>query len=264
MGHKLRTNPKLHQRSFPVGSDLPGRVVVITGAATALGSSVAREFARSGASIVLGDRQADSLEILANECDLLGGRALVVPTDLSSEFEVEALARQAIAIFGWIDVWVNDRSMDIAGNFGDVPLADQVQVIQADLLGTLFGSYFAYRQFMRQGSGTLINIASDLGGVAVPLHAAPAAAVHGIAGLTASLRQEVLQNPALRDRIRICLVRTRADSADAVGAVFGLAVDPGRRRDAVRRASHTPPTAGQLHDGTAPPPATGEIRTARR
>jgi len=258
MGHKLRTNPRLSQRPFPHGDDLPGRVVVITGAATTLGSNVAREFAKAGASIVLAERQDDSLEFLANECDRLGGRALVVPTDLASELEMEALSRQAIAIFGWIDVWVNDGSVDVAGTFGDVPLAEQVRILQTDLLGTVFGSYFAYRQFLRQGSGTLINIAADLGAVAVPRHAATAAAVHGIAGLTASLRQEVLQNPAVRDRIRICLVRSRTDSADAVGAVLGLAVDPGRWRDAVRSASQAPRTAGPPPDiGRAPPARSG-------
>src|SRR5262249_32489444 len=57
-----------------------------------------------------------------------------------------------------------------------------------------YGSHAAYRQFLAQGSGILINIASELGRHTVPHYASYAAAKHGVVGLSEALRQELDQN----------------------------------------------------------------------
>jgi len=89
-----------------------------------------------------------------------------------------------------------------------VPLEAQVQVITTDLLGVLYGSYVAYRQFVAQRSGILINMASELGRHTVPYYAAYSAAKHGVVGLSDALRQEVEQNGL--DDVRICVVMPTA------------------------------------------------------
>ena len=107
--------------------------------------------------------------------------------------------------FGRIDVWVNNAGAGAIGRFEDVPLEDHVKVIQTDLLGTLYGSYFAMTQFRRQGQGTLIDVASVIGKVPSPYFASYAAAKHrGVVGLSASLRQELEQDKI--DTIRVCTV----------------------------------------------------------
>jgi short-subunit dehydrogenase len=183
---------------------LNGKIVVITGASSGFGKGAAREFAAQGASVVLGARREDLLRETARECEAAGGRALVVPTDVGEEAQVSALADRAIAEFGRIDVWVNNAGAGALGRFEDVPLADHVKVIQTDLLGTLYGSYFAMRQFRRQGNGTLINMASVIGKVPAPYFSSYAAAKHGIVGLSASLRQELEQDKI--DTIHVCTV----------------------------------------------------------
>ena len=108
---------------------------------------------------------------------------------------MEALAQAAVSQFGRIDVWVNNAGGGALGRFEDVPLADHVHVIETDLLGTLYGSYFALRQFQGQGAvGTLINIASVIGKVPAPYFASYAAAKHGVVGLSGAIRQELEQN----------------------------------------------------------------------
>jgi short-subunit dehydrogenase len=187
---------------------LAGKVVVITGASSGFGKGAALKFAEEGASLVLAARRHELLEELAAECEAAGGRALAVQTDVSKRDEVERLAQAAIDEFGRIDVWVNNAGVGALGRFERIPLVDHEQVIATDLLGPLYGSYHAYRQFLAQGSGTLINVASELGGHTVPYYSSYAAAKHGVVGLGDSLRQEI----ELRDGrdIHVCTVMPAA------------------------------------------------------
>jgi len=183
---------------------LAGKVIVITGASSGFGKGAARELANAGASVVLAARREDLLHDLANECEQLGGAAHVVPTDVSSADDVAQLTEAAISEFGRIDVWVNNAGVGAIGRFEEVPLEDHIKVVETDLLGTMYGSYFAMRQFRQQGEGILINIASVIGKVPSPYYASYAAAKHGVVGLSAVLRQELKQNNI--ENIHVCTV----------------------------------------------------------
>jgi len=168
-----------------------GKVVVITGASSGFGKGTARALAGKGARLVLAARRDQLLEDLARECEAAGARAIAVPTDVSVPEEVEALCSRALAEFGRIDVWINDAGVGALGRFGDVPLDVHTQLIHTNLLGTLYGSWFAWRQFLQQGSGTLVNISSELGKHTVPYYATYSASKHGVLALTQTLNQEI-------------------------------------------------------------------------
>lgn len=187
-----------------MAEDLGGKVVVITGASSGIGRGTALAFAAAGASVVLAARREEVLDALASECEAAGGKALAVACDVSISADVEALAQAAAAKFGRIDVWVNNAGSGALGKFEDVPLADHVHVIETDLLGTLYGSYFAVKQFNTQGAGTLINIASVIGKVPAPYFSSYAAAKHGVVGLSGAIRQELIEAKA--DDIHVCVV----------------------------------------------------------
>ena len=207
--------------------DLQSKVVVITGASSGFGRGAAVEFARAGAQVVLAARRDQLLDEVARECEAAGGSALPVPTDVSEEEDMENLARTAIEKCGRIDVWVNNAGVGALGKFQDVPLADHEQVIKTDLLGTLYGTYFAYQQFLRQGSGTLINIASELGKTSVPYYSSYTAAKHGVVGLSDSLRQEIKQNDVRG--VHVCTILPTAHDTpffDHAGNYTGREVNP--------------------------------------
>jgi short-subunit dehydrogenase len=185
-----------------------GKVVVITGASSGFGKGTARELARRGASVVIAARRGGLLDDLARECEAAGGRAVPVTTDVSDAREVGRLGERAVDEFGRIDVWINNAGVGALGRFERVPLADHVQVIATDLLGTLYGSYVAYRRFIEQEAGILINVASELGQHTVPYYTSYAAAKHGVVGLSQALRQEIAQNRL--DGIHVCLVMPTA------------------------------------------------------
>ncbi|MEO7715719.1 MAG: SDR family oxidoreductase [Capsulimonas sp.] len=184
--------------------DLSGKVIVVTGASSGFGRGASVQFAKAGASVVLAARRGQVLDDVARECEAGGGLALAVPTDVSKSEEVEALAAATLARFGRIDVWVNNAGAGALGRFEDVPLADHVKVIETDLLGTLYGSYQAMRQFRQQQSGVLINIASVIGKVPAPYFSSYAAAKHGVVGLSSAIRQELNVNDV--KNIHVCTV----------------------------------------------------------
>ncbi len=176
------------------GRKLSGKVVVITGASSGIGKGAALKFAAAGASVVLAARRGELLYALAQECEAAGGRALAVVTDVSKEADVIALAQQAVAAFGRIDVWINNAGSGTVGRFEEIPIAEHVQVIETDLLGTMYGSYHALNQFRKQSGGNLINVASVIGKIPAPYFASYTAAKHGVVGLSEALRQELNVN----------------------------------------------------------------------
>lgn len=188
--------------------DLAGKVVVLTGASSGFGKGAAVEFARAHAKVVLAARREELLDDLANECSAEGGDALAVPTDVSIRADVEHLCATALEAFGRIDVWINNAGVGALGRFERVPLDVHEQVIATNLYGTLYGSYVAYRQFLAQGGGVLINIASELGFATVPYYSSYSAAKHGVVGLAGALRQEVKQNRI--EGVHICTIMPTA------------------------------------------------------
>ena len=185
-------------------TELMNKTVVITGASSGFGKGAAEKFAREGANLLLAARRGELLDQIAADCDATGTRVIAFPADVTREEDMAQLARTAVAKFGGIDVWVNNAGAGALGRFEDVPLEDHVKVIETDLLGTLYGSYYAMRQFRSQGFGILINIASVIGKVPAPYFASYAAAKHGVVGLSAAIRQELEEEKV--DTIHVCTV----------------------------------------------------------
>lgn len=181
------------------------KVVVITGASSGFGRGAALKFAEHGANLILAARRKDLLKEVAGECKRRGGRAVVVETDVSRRGEVELLAKRAASEFGHIDVWVNDAGVSTFGHYDEVPLNEHEKVIETNLLGTMYGSHAALREFREQGHGTLINIASYLGKGSAPYQAAYVASKHGVRGLGMALRQELEANGE-DGRIHVCTI----------------------------------------------------------
>jgi short-subunit dehydrogenase len=188
--------------------ELRGKVVVITGASSGFGKGAALAFAETGAALALAARRGELLEGLAEECRVVGVPAVAVVTDVSDEKQVARLAETALAQFGRIDVWINNAGVGALGRFERVPLADHAQVVATDLLGVLYGSWYAYRHFLEQGRGVLINVASELGRHSVPYYASYVAAKHGVVGLGTALQQELDQNGI--EYVHVCTVMPSA------------------------------------------------------
>lgn len=185
---------------------LRNRVVVITGASSGIGRATALTFAGKGATVVVAARRAGPLEELARECEQAGGRALAVPTDVTDEQAVDALARSAVDNFGRVDVWVNNAGVYLLGRVEDVPMVDFRRVLDVNLVGQVHGARAALRCFRDQGGGVLVNVGSMLSKVPAPYGTAYVASKHGVRALSDTLRTEL----AGEKGISVCTVMPAA------------------------------------------------------
>ncbi|HLL23191.1 MAG TPA: SDR family NAD(P)-dependent oxidoreductase [Kofleriaceae bacterium] len=171
------------------------RVVVITGASSGLGRAAAIEMASRGAWVVLAARRRDALDDTAAACVKAGGRALVVPTDVTDEAAVDALAQAALDAWGRLDVWVNNAGVTLYAALEDGPAAPHKRVIETNLYGSLHGARAAVRIFRRQRRGTLVNVGSVLSGVGQAFVPSYVISKFGVHGLSEALRVELADEP---------------------------------------------------------------------
>ena len=170
------------------------QVVVITGASSGIGRETALMCGARGASVVLAARNEVALREVATEIARLGGKAEVAVTDVAEWPQVERLARTAINRFGRIDAWVNNAAVSTYATVEASTVEEIARVLQVDLLGQIHGMKAVLPHLVRQGEGTIINVASILAERGVPLQAAYCAAKHGVRGFTESLRLELARD----------------------------------------------------------------------
>jgi NAD(P)-dependent dehydrogenase (short-subunit alcohol dehydrogenase family) len=181
--------------------ELRNSVVVITGASSGIGRAVAMGFARRGARLVLASRGPEALEQVVDECRRRGAEAVGVPTDISDESQVEALAQRTFEHYGQMDVWVNCAAVVAFGRFLDVPAQSFRRVLDTNLFGLVHGARVALKHFLRQNSGVFIEVASVLGKEGIPYLSSYVASKEACIGLAACLRVE-LQGSG----VRVCTV----------------------------------------------------------
>lgn len=188
------------------GGEFGGKVVVITGASSGIGRATALEFARQGASVVLAARRMAALHEVAEECVEAGGRAMVVPTDVTDRHAMQHLADRAVEAFGGIDVWVNNAGVIAFGRFEDIPDDVFEQVVRTDFFGMVHGCRAVLPHFLDRGEGIVINTASMVSNIGQRYATPYTAAKFAVRGFSESLRQELVDEPG----IHVCMVMPAA------------------------------------------------------
>lgn len=166
-------------------------VVVITGASAGIGRAAVRAFAKRGAHIGLVARSRDGLEGARKEVEEAGGKALVLPTDVSAPDQVEAAAAAVEKEFGPIDIWVNDAMASILSPFVEIKPEEFRRVTEVTYLGYVYGTMAALRRMKKRDRGTIVQVGSALAYRSIPLQAAYCGAKAAIRGFTDSIRCEL-------------------------------------------------------------------------
>jgi len=179
-------------------------VVVVTGASAGVGRATVRAFARQKAHIGLLARGKDGLDGARREVEELGGKALVLPTDVADPEQVERAASAVEEAFGPIDIWVNDAMVSVFSPVKEMTAADYRRVTEVTYLGFVHGTLSALRRMLPRDRGTIIQVGSALAYRGIPLQSAYCAAKHAIQGFTESLRCELLHD---KSNVKISMVQ---------------------------------------------------------
>ena len=164
----------------------PGRVAVVTGAASGIGLAMANAFAAAGCSVVLADVQADALEAARAEVAAHGVETLAVVTDVSKLDEVEALAAATMERFGAVHVVCNNAGVAGAGDPWLGPIESWEWVFGVNLWGVVYGVRSFLPLIALSGGGHIVNTASMAGlypGLSGPYDATK----HAVVALTENL-----------------------------------------------------------------------------
>ncbi len=153
-----------------------------------------REFARHGAHVGLIARGPDGLDAARHEVERAGGRALVLPMDVSDADAVEGAASAVEAEFGPIDVWVNNAMVSVFSPVRDMQAEEYRRVTEVTYLGYVHGTLAALRRMLPRDRGTIVQVGSALCYRGIPLQSAYCAAKHAIQGFTESLRCELIHD----------------------------------------------------------------------
>lgn len=169
---------------------LDGKVVVITGGASGIGAASAVESVKEGAYVLIADMNDAQGEALAAELNAGGRKAIYQHVDVTREDHVRSMIETAAREFGRLDVVFNNAGISIEGPSDELSYDDFKKVTAVNLDGVFLVAKHAIRQMKNNGGGSIVNTASILGHVGMPLAASYQSAKGGVIVLTKSLAVE--------------------------------------------------------------------------
>jgi NADP-dependent 3-hydroxy acid dehydrogenase YdfG len=188
---------------------LSGKVALVTGASSGIGSATALALAAEGASVALVGRRFERLQALAQKISDNGGQAISLIADVADETQVQDMLSKTKAQLGRLDILVNNAGVMQLGEVDGAKTEDWRSMININLLGLMYTTHAALPIMKAQGGGHIVNISSTSGRVAMANCAVYAATKFGVVAFSEALRQEVHSN-----KIRVTIVEPGAVSTE--------------------------------------------------
>jgi len=165
---------------------LAGKVAVVTGGASGIGSAIVDAFAAKGATVVVLDRAMQAAQRKVSQ----GSAAAAVECDVTLEQSVANAITAVSAQFDRIDILVNSAGIAVTDAAEDLTIDSWDRTMAVNLRGAFLVSQEVGRIMLAQGSGTVISLASQAATIALPGHLAYCASKSGLVGLTKVLALE--------------------------------------------------------------------------
>ena len=173
--------------------DLKDKVILITGASSGIGKSLAEEFASRGANVVLGARQYVKLcEISDNIIKKYNVKSLAIQLDVTNEEDCRNFVNQALYSMGKIDVLVNNAGISMRALFNDLDLKVLRQIMDINFWGTVYCTKYALPELLKV-KGSVIGVSSIAGYKGLPGRTGYSASKFAMNGFLESLRVENLK-----------------------------------------------------------------------
>ena len=164
---------------------LHGHSALITGAASGIGHAAALLFAAEGARVAVGDLDQVGGENTVAEIEAAGGEAFYGYIDVSDEVSARAFVETVVDRFGRLDCAFNNAGVaGVPGSVADYPLADWERMLKVNLTGPFNCMKAELEIMLEQGSGSIVNTASNAGLRGQPRLPGYVASKHGVVGLS--------------------------------------------------------------------------------
>jgi NAD(P)-dependent dehydrogenase (short-subunit alcohol dehydrogenase family) len=170
---------------------LEGKVAVITGASRGLGRAMAMALGGAGVKLALVSRDRGKLEETAAEAAKVGAEAAIFQVDVTDESQVRGLERDVIARFGAADILINNAGIAIRKTVVDYTLEEWQSVMDTNLTSVFLMCRSFVPHMRGRGYGRIINIASIMAHISLPLRGAYSASKAGVIGFTRALALEL-------------------------------------------------------------------------
>ncbi len=208
--------------------DISERVAVVTGAASGIGRGAAVTLAKAGASVVLGDVDADGMDETGGELDALGASWSAVPADVSDKAAVDALVAHAVHRHGRLDIMVNNAGIITDSLIVDTTPEQLDRVMNVNIKGVYWGTAAAGRAMAGHKSGSIVNLSSAGADMPAPMISAYAFTKAAVKMITRTAAVEMAP-------IRVNAVAPGAIDTPIYDRHF---LDDDGKVDAERRKSH--------------------------
>lgn len=176
---------------------LSGKSALVTGATSGIGRAIAMAMAHAGAHVAINHlNQPKAAKALVDDIVATGGKAIAIAADVTSRTQVETMTGDVLRTFGQLDILVNNAGVILEKPFLELTDTDWDHVVDTDLKSVFLCCQAALPAMLHQGSGVIINIASDLAYLGRESYAPYCAAKAGVLGLTRALAREFA--PAIR------------------------------------------------------------------
>ncbi|PBC70319.1 NADP-dependent 3-hydroxy acid dehydrogenase YdfG [Streptomyces sp. TLI_235] len=186
---------------------LEGTVALVTGASSGIGRATALELAREGASVAVVGRREDRLAALATEINSAGGKALVVPADITTAQAAAEAVERTVENLGRLDTLVNNAGLMLLGPAPAADLDDWRRMIDINLMGLMYTAHAAIPHLVKAAAeeprqvADIVNIGSLAGRNAYAMSAVYSATKFGVGAFSEALRQELA-----RQHVRVSVI----------------------------------------------------------
>ncbi|ELY86779.1 SDR family NAD(P)-dependent oxidoreductase [Natrinema altunense] len=208
-----------------------GDVAIVTGSSSGIGKSIAERFAADGVDVVVCSREQDNVDPVAeaiNEGDS-PGEALAVECDVTDRDAVDALVEATVEEFGGLDVLVNNAGASFMADFDDISPNGWKTIMDINVNGTYHCTHAAAAS-LKDGGGSVINLASVAGQRGSPLMSPYGAAKAAVINLTTTLSYEWAD-----DDVRVNCIAPGFVATPGVESQMGVSADNIDREEVARR-----------------------------
>lgn len=170
------------------------KVAIVTGGARGIGKAIAVKMAEEGASVVIVDKNPDTLKDTVEGIKKKGGQAVAIVGDMTRAEDINRMVQTTIEQFGKIDILINNVGLFTFEPFLDTKEEEWDRLLALNLKSTMLCSRAVLKEMVKRSYGKIVNISSDAARVGLTAMASYSAAKAGVIGLTRTLAREMARH----------------------------------------------------------------------